>query len=701
MGIFIFLHVFLLIGQEQFNKEKIETWYGDVIGLKNTNDETKNAVWNKASSDAIRKTAIKGIVKEIRNINAGAGEPRPSNNPLEIIGFEKAGIVEWKKDLTIVTGKTFEIDLIRIPPEAVKLEYIPQKEGSFAQLKYTLKDGSTIVIEGGKLNEDLSYTSDAIPTSTDEKEKMQLIPGKGEIKLGSKGEIGLANRAQIKIGDKTFSQQDTANPSELSIVEESWFVGKNLKVQTKDFLIKSDGTTLTHFVFKKDFAKNLVHAGENLVRIYDGDLRGTTGKQVIMSGENIEVKVINPKLIGPGKVYVSGNGKNLRIINGDVLSTITDKNTFVRRRIETASVNTEIKNEQKPEQTITTEVKPPKINEGTSVSPPGTSSPPATENPPTSGAQPSGETTTPTQPAPPTITQVKDSQGNVWVQAGQERIAKQELVDANGKPGVELTEKTIGLSQSSYDTLQKKYTDEASKIAAVQDPNKFYEEFMKSVSLKMRIEAIDDPGKYQVQSFLGKVDVGTDGFFAHPYSDATTGGDIYHQIFGGKVKIGQGDPAKGLLSDWKTAGLTFTTSETQKLQETFTSVLSYNPDAKIIKTGNKLQPYQTINTGYFLPQGSFVDLEISSGASNLNMKIVDSKGNTVNEKSINLNTNPVLQSAVKKFELYSLQYPDSTYKYYGQTASIGSQSITINSRGDKLRSDFVNVPCSQMEQCFK
>ncbi|MEN9626124.1 MAG: hypothetical protein RL557_452, partial [archaeon] len=364
--------------------DDVSTWAEDYTTMREISSTIKNEEWPQAS-DFIRDIVLNQAVNDLRKARTQGvklpfiGEVKGTpTEPLTLKGFEKSGVIQWQGEsgLMVKVGGVFDVDLEKIPAEVTQLEYIPAKEGSFAQLKYTLKDGSIIVIEGGKLNEDLSYTSDAIPTSLEEKGKMWLLPGKGEIRMGPNGEIDLAKGAQIKIGERTFSQVDTTRPAELGIIEGSWFAGKNLKVQTNDFLVRSDADTVSHFIFKKDFNDKIVGTGESVVKIYD---EGDT-KNVYLSGKNIEIEPLNKEMqkmtvITKGENIVVKNGENIWITKSYEDGSGRKVGLYTKRTIGSADVNAEItpaETNHKTETNVGEPLRPPVINEGTPVSPPGT-----------------------------------------------------------------------------------------------------------------------------------------------------------------------------------------------------------------------------------------------------------------------------------------------------------------------------------------
>ncbi len=149
-------------------------------------------------------------------------------------------------------------------------------------------------------------------------------------------------------------------------------MGKNLKVQTKDFLIKTDVEIITNLIFKRDYDVIHIPSDQNLVRIYEEDKI----KNIYMSGENIEIQPINKDI---QKMVVITKGENLVIKNGDNLWVTKsgedmlgrEIKLYTKRDVGNADVNLELTNERKPEQKVKTNIQPtpqpPVIEEGTST----------------------------------------------------------------------------------------------------------------------------------------------------------------------------------------------------------------------------------------------------------------------------------------------------------------------------------------------
>ena len=383
----IFMNIFFLNSQSQtsteFDKDDIKTWTNNIEKVLKMDTSERNKVLNQAVNPelrSIKEEVVKNIATRLSQIAVerqnnmhtvasatarllGRDYPPLSENDRAVLenlkGFDSKEL-NFKDNTNIITDGNIELDLEKLPIGVTEIEYVTASGDKKNKFIYRFKDGSEIEIGGGKLHEDLTYESDNIPESKEEKGKVKLIPGEGRIFIDENGKFRIDGNAKVQVGERVF-EKNGEGESSFNIVEGGHFRGRNTKVTTKETEIKI-GDKETDIVFNKQ-----KFSGEQFVQIADT----TEGiKKIIMEGEDIEVKLLKEGL-GDSNVGVYGKGKNLVVKNGESVWKIDDE-TFGPRAPKKSDVNLDLENGKKPEQIIETTVQPPVIEEGTPVTPPET-----------------------------------------------------------------------------------------------------------------------------------------------------------------------------------------------------------------------------------------------------------------------------------------------------------------------------------------
>ncbi len=137
------------------------------------------------------------------------------------------------------------------------------------------------------------------------------------------------------------------NIGSLRVIEGGHFLGKNVNIMTKEAELRI-GPKETDIIFNKQKFE-----GNQYIQIAD-DEKGN--KKITMRGEFIEVDLLKEGL-GDNKVIINAKGKNLLVENGKSKYLIDGEGTLRSRFPQSREeVNTEITNDQKPDQKVETRV---------------------------------------------------------------------------------------------------------------------------------------------------------------------------------------------------------------------------------------------------------------------------------------------------------------------------------------------------------
>lgn len=268
----------------------------------------RGEIFSGIAKHTLKKRKAKGIsifeFGKIASINSEVNE-------MEFSGFDSSKL-EFADKNTISDGLV-TIQLDDLPKSTSEITYT-EGEG----IKIELEDSSTIEYSRGKVDKDLKYISDQIPSSTQENGIIQLTPNKGTISIDKDGSFSLGGDSQVKVGNRVFERTDTKSDSESSFSIDpigGQFKGKNLRLTTSSAEIKINTDSETEILLNRN--KPSTEQYIQLVGVEEDT------KNLRIKGNEIEINLLDqgPKI---KKISTIADGKNIKITNGDDTITIYD-----------------------------------------------------------------------------------------------------------------------------------------------------------------------------------------------------------------------------------------------------------------------------------------------------------------------------------------------------------------------------------------
>jgi len=373
-GLFILIILAVISAQPEFKEDDVKTWSNNIDKVLEMDAANRNKILNSVDGSLfeVRGQIIEKIGIEItrikvqtrileQSLSKGAAYllgkspksfPEGSNVVLQSLkGFESGKIILTGKNT--ITDGNIEIDLEKLPMGVTGIEY---KESDHS-LVYTFSDGNSISVKHGKIDENLQYVTDKIPTSKEEKGTITFVKGNGgSITVDDQGNFEINGDAKVLVEERKFEKLDkeSETPASFRIAGGSRFIGKNILATTTEAEIKTSKDTETEILFES--GKPTL---DNYVQIYGayfGEYGDENSKIILMQGENMEVNLLKEGF-GDDRVYIVASGKDLVVKNGEQKLIIDEEKTYVSRKVGSAVVDATVVNGKKPGQEIKTDIK--------------------------------------------------------------------------------------------------------------------------------------------------------------------------------------------------------------------------------------------------------------------------------------------------------------------------------------------------------